>query len=98
MKPKKKEDFSDLEDLKSVYIWGSPGSGKSFITDLFYESLDLQAKKKRMHYNEFMLEIHQEEHKVNQKLKGFKGSGGDTIAVVGDNFCKDLLLFYIDEF
>jgi cell division protein ZapE len=62
--------------------------------DLFYDSLDIR-EKRRMHYNEFMLEIHKEEHKLNQKLKN---QSTDTIATVGNVFCKDLTLFYIDEF
>ncbi len=60
--------YKDLENLKSVYLWGDPGSGKSFIMDLFYDSLQVKGKR-RLHYNEFMLEIHKEEHKLNQKLK-----------------------------
>lgn len=62
--------------------------------DLLYDSMDIK-NKRRMHYNEFMLEIHKEEHKVNQKLKG---QTGDTIKVVGNNFCSDLTIFCIDEF
>ena len=34
-----------------------------------------------MHFSEFMLKVHEMEHKVNQKLKG---RTGDTIAVVGN--------------
>jgi len=49
-------------------LWGDPGCGKSFIMDLFYERLNISEKKK-MHYNEFMLEIHKEEHALNKKLK-----------------------------
>ncbi len=54
--------------MKSVYLWGEPGCGKTFIMDLFYESLPIPDKKK-LHYNEFMLEIHKEEHKLNKMLK-----------------------------
>jgi predicted ATPase len=42
-----------------------------------------------------MLQIHQMEHKINQKLKG---KAQDTIAAVGDLFSEDLLLLCIDEF
>jgi predicted ATPase len=69
--------------LKSVYLWGAPGSGKSFLMDLFYDSLDIK-EKRRMHYGEFMLEIHKEEHKINKMLKG---KSGDTITAVGNEFC-----------
>jgi predicted ATPase len=42
--------YTDLSDLKSVYIWGDPGCGKSFIMDLFYDSLNIKEKRK-LHYN-----------------------------------------------
>ncbi len=47
--------FKDLEDLQLVYVWGDPGSGKSFLTELLYHSFDLGERKKKQHYNEFML-------------------------------------------
>ena len=69
--------------LKCLYIWGHPGSGKSFVSDLLYDSLILRTPglKKRAHFNEFMLEVHQMEHKVNKMLKG---KTGETIAIVGN--------------
>ena len=42
-----------------------------------------------------MLNVHQREHKINQKLKGQKG---DTISFVGNEFVDDLLVLCIDEF
>jgi peroxisome-assembly ATPase len=51
--------------LKSVYLWGDPGCGKTFIMEQFYESLGQEVTKKKLHYNEFMLEVHKEEHKLN---------------------------------
>jgi predicted ATPase len=37
--------------------------------------------KKRAHFNEFMLEVHQMEHSVNKQLKN---KVGETIAIVGN--------------
>lgn len=62
--------------------------------DLFYESLNIDTKRK-LHYNEFMLEVHKEEHKLNKMLKG---QSSDTIRLVGQNFSKDIIFFCIDEF
>jgi cell division protein ZapE len=60
----------------------------------FYESLNID-KKKFLHYQEFMLQIHEREHKVNKLLKG---KSQDTISVVGNQFCEDMQVFCIDEF
>jgi predicted ATPase len=62
-------------------VWGDPGSGKSFLCDMFYETLDIGDRKVRMHYSEFLLKVHEMEHAVNQKLKG---KTGETIAIVGN--------------
>lgn len=81
--------------MKSIYLWGQPGCGKTFLMDMFYDSLGPQVGKRKLHYNEFMLEIHKEEHHLNQK---FKNQNRDTIATVGNNFCKDLTVMCVDEF
>jgi predicted ATPase len=49
--------------------------------DLFYETLDIGARKKKLHYSEFMLMMHEMEHAVNKKLRG---KTGETIAIVGN--------------
>lgn len=87
--------FKDLNSLRHVYLWGDPGCGKSFLVDLFYETLDVGARKRKMHYSEFMLLMHEMEHDVNKKLKG---KTGDTIAIVGNQFAQDLTFFFVDEF
>ena len=41
--------YSHLDEIKSIYIWGDPGCGKSFIAEQFFESLPIE-NKKFMHY------------------------------------------------
>lgn len=62
---KLRSQYDSLFGLKCLYIWGDPGSGKSFLADCLHASMDLGDAKKKLHYNEFMLEVHQMEHKVN---------------------------------
>ena len=75
------EEYQDLDVLEHIYVHGDPGSGKSFLCDLFYETLDIGDRKVRMHYNDFLLKVHEKEHEVNKKLKG---KTGETIAIVGN--------------
>ena len=42
--------YKDLDELKSIYLWGEPGCGKTFIMELFYDTLNIEEKEK-MHYN-----------------------------------------------
>mmetsp|Transcript_6543 Transcript_6543/g.4681 ORF Transcript_6543/g.4681 Transcript_6543/m.4681 type:complete len:158 (+) Transcript_6543:488-961(+) len=65
------------------------------VMDMFYSTLPEGNHKHFLHYNEFMLQVHESEHKVNKKLKNKRG---DTIKVVGNNFSLPLTFFAIDEF
>ena len=89
------EIYEDLDELQCVYVWGDPGSGKSFLTELLYTSMDLGSRKRKQHYNEFMLQIHEMEHKVNKKMRG---RVGESIAIVGNEFSIGKSFFFIDEF
>lgn len=87
------EEFSELQNLRGVYLWGSPGTGKTYLMDMFYNELPVK-KKRRLHYAEFMLQIHEEEHKINQQ----KERSVDTILKVGNEYSKDVEVICIDEF
>ncbi len=62
--PKKKaaaapppEPKIDYTAPKGLYIWGGCGSGKSFLMDLFYETQTHIARKRRVHFHEWMIEV-----------------------------------------
>ena len=55
-----------VEAPRGVYLWGGVGCGKTFMMDLFYESLPVQ-KKRRVHFNNFMIDVHKRLHRI----KGF---------------------------
>ena len=52
-----------LPKIKGIYMFGSPGCGKTFMMDMFFESINI-LEKKRVHYNEFMLNIHEQMHRI----------------------------------
>ena len=51
--------FWSREGKKGVYLYGSVGSGKTMLMDMFHLAATKESLlTRRVHYNEFMLDIH----------------------------------------
>jgi len=46
------------ESVRGLYIWGGVGRGKTFLMDLFFESLAIK-EKKRIHFHRMMHDVHE---------------------------------------
>jgi predicted ATPase len=88
--------YKHLSDIKGLYIYGSPGCGKTFLMDMFYNSVNLN-KKKRTHFNEFMLEVHDNLHKLRSKLT-YKTTDMDPLYILATEMAKEYNLICFDEF
>ena len=51
---------------RSMYLWGGPGCGKTFLMDMFYDSIPIE-KKRRVHFHDFMSETHFRIHEWKMK-------------------------------
>lgn len=60
----KKRWFTRDKHIQGLYLWGPVGIGKSFLVDLFFESLPSSIGKTRQHYQHFMAEVHRELHAI----------------------------------
>ncbi len=47
-----------LPSVRGLYIYGGCGTGKTMLMDLFFNNLNF-AKKKRVHFHEYMIDVHQ---------------------------------------
>ena len=57
------------EPARGLYIWGGVGRGNSMLMDLFFDSVQIQHKR-RAHFHEFMIDIHARLKAERVKEKG----------------------------
>lgn len=81
------------EAPQGLYIFGGVGRGKSMLMDLFFASVPIE-KKRRVHFHEFMLEVHDRLHRQRQD-----GSiEGDPLAPLAAEIAAESWLLCFDEF
>ncbi len=78
------------EPPRGLYLWGGVGRGKSMLMDLFYGCVAIRDKR-RVHFHEFMAEVHDRLHVERRKEKG------DPIAPVAAAIATDTRLLAFDE-
>ncbi len=82
--------FSKKVSKKGFYLYGDVGVGKTMILDFFFNLFD--KKKKRLHFNEFMLNFHNFVHENKDK------SDENIISLFVKNLKSKFLLIFLDEF
>ena len=74
---------------KGLYFWGGVGRGKTWLMDLFFQSLPFEAKRRR-HFHRFM-------HDVYDQLKEL-GNRESPLEQVAENIARDTRVLCFDEF
>jgi len=86
------------EGPHGLYIWGSVGRGKSMLMDLFFADAPV-AKKRRVHFHEFMLEVQARLHSRREELAARGASPeSDTIVPIAKQIAAETRLLCFDEF
>lgn len=73
-----------------VYLWGGVGRGKSMLMDLAFANIDVHPKR-RVHFHEFMLDIHVRLRLARERLEG------DPIEPVAEQIGAEAKLLCFDE-
>jgi cell division protein ZapE len=87
----------ETEPLKGVYVFGDVGRGKTMLMDLFYAASPVM-RRRRTHFHEFMLDVHERVHAFRQQLKRGEVAGDDPIAPVAAAIADEAWLLCFDEF
>jgi len=83
--------------IKGLYIHGEVGRGKTMLMDLFYDASPV-LRKRRAHFHEFMLDVHERIHDFRQKMKFGEHQGEDAIRLTADALAQEAWLLCFDEF
>ena len=83
--------------IKGLYIYGDVGRGKTMLMDLFFESSPVR-RKRRAHFHEFMLDVHERIYLIRQKMKFGEHADEDPIRMVADELAAEAWLLCFDEF
>ncbi len=85
--------------VKGLYIYGDVGRGKTMLMDLFFETSAV-AHKRRVHFHEFMADVHARVHELRQKHKNGNGHGNgkDPIRLAAEAIAAEAWLLCFDEF
>ena len=82
--------FSKENSKKGFYLYGDVGVGKTMILNFFFNHIN--EKKKRLHFNEFMLNFHDFVHEQKEKKEE------NFINLFVKNLKSQASLIYFDEF
>ena len=74
---------------RGLYLWGGVGRGKTFLMDLFHDSIPFE-EKRRVHFHRFMLELHDHLHQLRLQ--------SDPMTAVVDRLVGDCRVLSLDEF
>jgi cell division protein ZapE len=78
-----------IDPVKGLYMWGGVGRGKTYLMDLFHETLPFDDKL-RMHFHRFMRRTHHE-------LERLAGTS-DPLQGVADGLAGEARVICFDEF
>jgi cell division protein ZapE len=82
---------------KGLYIHGGVGRGKTMLMDLFFQQVASRSKR-RIHFNDFMADVHDRIQKHRKARKDGETSEDDPIPPVARQIAGEASLLCFDEF
>ncbi|PPI88592.1 cell division protein ZapE [Candidatus Pantoea edessiphila] len=79
----------DKRNIKGVYLWGDPGCGKTWLINLFFQSIN---GNRKLHFDFYSLMLF-----IHKKLKILQGFS-NPLLIIADQFKLKIDILFIDEF
>lgn len=89
--------YKPEEAVKGLYIHGSVGRGKTMLMDMFFK-LAPAKHKRRIHFNDFMADVHNRIHAHRQKFKAGETKEKDPVPPVAADLYDEAWVLCFDEF
>jgi cell division protein ZapE len=87
----------EKDPIKGLYIYGEVGRGKTMLMDLFFEASPV-VRKRRVHFHEFMADVHERIYALRQQAKTEGGNSEDPIRLAAAAIAQETWLLCFDEF
>jgi cell division protein ZapE len=88
---------TEKEPIRGLYIHGGVGRGKTMLMDMFFELLPAK-RKRRVHFNVFMADVHDRIHKHRQALKKGETKETDPVPPIAKTLADEAWVLCFDEF
>jgi cell division protein ZapE len=88
---------TEKEPVRGLYIHGSVGRGKTMLMDMFFDILPVR-RKRRVHFNVFMADVHDRIHRHRQALKAGETKETDPVPPVAKALAGEAWVLCFDEF
>lgn len=96
-KPKKNWWSKSVEPPKGIYFYAGVGRGKSMLMDLFFACLPERIPKMRVHFHEFMIEVHDYIHS-RRSDDSIRQGADESIPLFASRIAEKTRILCFDEF
>lgn len=85
------------KSIRGLYIYGEVGRGKTMLMDLFFSCLP-EGDKKRVHFNDFLNDVHNRVNAYRQALSRGRTKEDDPFPSVAADLAREARILCFDEF
>ena len=82
---------------RGLYVHGEVGRGKTMLMDMFFQQSPV-AHKRRMHFHEFMADVHERIYAFRQNIARGEIADGDVVTLTAASIFDEAWLLCFDEF